>query len=234
MPELVERIRAAAFDLDGTLVDSAADLAAAVNAMLEALGLATLPQRDIESLIGDGVERLITGALAESAGCAPSLATLAAAAELFRQSYADGLFERSRVYPGVDEALRSLECLGIKLCCITNKRSEFTLPLLAAAGLANRFALVLCADRVEQRKPAPELLIAACKHFGVPPHELVYVGDSRVDIAAARAAHCPVAVVDYGYSRGVSLADDDPDWVIGSVAELLALPAIRRSADAEV
>ena len=233
MPEPVERICAVAFDLDGTLVDSTADLAAAANAMLETLGFYPLPQPQIESLIGDGVERLVAGALAQSAGCPPNPGTVATAMELFRRRYAEGLFVHSIVYPGVAEGLRSLEALGIKLCCITNKRSEFTRPLLGAAGLAERFALVLCADRPEQRKPAPELLTAACEHFGVSPRELIYVGDSRVDIAAARAARCPVAVVDYGYGRELALADGDPDWIIHSIAELVALPAIRRNADAE-
>jgi len=234
MPKLVERIRAAAFDLDGTLVDSAADLAAAANSTLEALGFYPLTERQIESLIGDGIERLVAAALAESAGCAPRQGTVATALELFSRRYAEQLFVRSSVYPGVVEGLGSLDALGIKLCCITNKRSAFTLPLLDAAGLADRFALVLCADRPEQRKPAPDLLIEACAHFGVRPEELLYVGDSRADVAAARAANCPVAAVDYGYSGGRTVADADPDWIIASFVDLLTLPAIRRSADAQV
>jgi phosphoglycolate phosphatase len=91
---------------------------------------------------------------------------------------------------------------------------------------------VLCADQPEQRKPAPELLIAAYKHFCVRPDELLYVGDSRADIAAARAARCPVAVVSYGYNQGFTLADDDPDWIIDSIAEVVTLPAMRRVAHA--
>jgi phosphoglycolate phosphatase len=233
MPQLIESFRAAAFDLDGTLVDTAPDLAAAANATLEALGYAPLATRQIESLIGAGVERMVWGSLAESAGRTPEPATVATATALFRRRYAECLFERSRVYPGVIEGLQALDALGIKLCCVTNKHSAFTLPLLKTAGLAARFAFALCADRPEERKPAPDLLIAASERLGVEPDQMLYVGDSRVDIAAARAARCSVAVVDYGYNGGHSLADEHPDWIIGSVAELLALPSEKRFANTE-
>ncbi len=233
MPRLVERIHAAAFDLDGTLVDSAPDLAAAANAMLETLGYMPLPERRFARLIGDGIDRLIDGVLAESAGHTAKPAEFATAAGLFRRRYGERLFDRSRVYPGVVEGLRALGALGIKLCCVTNKHSTFTLPLLDAAGLAGLFAFALCADRAEERKPAPDLLIAACKRLGVEPDELLYVGDSIADIAAARAARCPVAVVDYGYNQGRSLADEDPDWIIGSIADLVALPAMKRFANTD-
>ena len=233
MAKLVERIRAAAFDLDGTLVDSAADIAAAANAMLEALGFHPLPERQIKSLIGGGVERLVAGALAQSAGHVPGSGYLTASRQLFRERYAERLFQRSRVYPGVMEGLLALEASGIRLCCITNKASAFTLPLLDQAGLAQRFPLVLCADQPEQRKPAPALLIAGYEHFGVGPDEFLYVGDSRADIAAARAALCPVAVVSYGYNQGLTLADENPDWIIDSIAEVVTLPAMQRIARAE-
>lgn len=224
MPRLIERFRAVAFDLDGTLVDTAPDLAAAANAMLDALGYAQLSTRRIESLVGGGVERMVCGALAESAGRAPKPPTVATATEVFRRHYAESYFQRSRVYPEVIEGLRALNALRIKLCCVTNKPSTFTLPLLDAAGLAARFAFALCADRPEERKPAPRLLIAARERLEVKPDEMLYVGDSRVDIAAARAAQCPVAVVDYGYDDGRSLAAAHPDWIIASLAALVALP----------
>ena len=225
MSRLVDQIRAAALDLDGTLIDTAPDLAAAANAMLELLGYARLPEPRILRLIGNGIDRLVEGTLAESAGDRPRAAAVAAAPKLFRLCYAERLFERSRVYPGVMEGLRALHALGIDLCCITNKHSAFTLPLLEAAGLARHFAFVLCADRPEERKPAPNLLNAARERFGIEAGELVFVGDSRIDVAAARAARCPVAVVDYGYSQGQSLGDADPDWIIGSIAEIATLPA---------
>ncbi|HMA32067.1 MAG TPA: phosphoglycolate phosphatase [Casimicrobiaceae bacterium] len=224
------RFRAVAFALDGTLVDSAPDLAATANATLEALGHAPLPEARVAALIGGGVERLVEGALAASTGRAAAAGALAAALALFRRSYAERLFDRSRVYPGVVEGLEALDALGIACCCITNKASAFTLPLLDAAGLGRRLAFALCADRREERKPAPDMLLAACLRLHVAPAELLYVGDSRIDIEAARAAGCPVAVVDYGYHQGYSLADERPDWIIGSLVELSALPAMPRFA----
>ncbi|HEX6137733.1 MAG TPA: phosphoglycolate phosphatase [Casimicrobiaceae bacterium] len=232
MPRLVDRIRAAALDLDGTLIDTAPDLAAAANAMLELLGYSRLPEPRIARLIGNGIDRLVEGALAESAGERARPAAVAAAPKLFRLCYAERLFERSRVYPGVSEGLRALRALGIDLCCVTNKHSAFTLPLLEASGLARHFAFVLCADRPEERKPAPNLLNAARERFGIEAGELLFVGDSRIDVAAARAARCPVAIVDYGYNQGEPLGDADPDWIVGSLAEIAALPASKLLASA--
>lgn len=232
MPRLIERFSAVAFDLDGTLVDTAPDLAAAANAVLEALGYPPLATRRIESLIGAGIEHMVWGSLAESTGRDPDSATVASAIEIFRRHYAERLFDRGRIYPGVSEGLQALEARGIRLCCVTNKASAFTLPLLAAAGLAGRLTFALGADRPEERKPAPDLLLAACRRLGLEPHELLYVGDSPVDIAAARAARCSVAVVHYGYTGAAALADAQPDWIIGSLEELLVLPSEQRFANA--
>ena len=234
MPKLVEHIRAVAFDLDGTLVDSAPDLASAANTMLKLLGHAPLAERRIQALIGDGIDRLVEGVLLESIGRVASPATLADARSRFRQFYAEHLFDHGRVYPGVMEGLRALGDAGMRLCCVTNKHSAFTLPLLAAAGLTGFFAFALCADRAEERKPKPDLLLAASARFQVVPEELLCVGDSRADIVAARAAHCPVAAVAYGYNQGRSLATEHPDWIIGSITELVALPSAPRSANSAV
>jgi len=230
---LIDRIRAVAFDLDGTLVDTAPDLAAAANVMLAAFGLAPVSQARIGAFIGRGVEQLVAGAFAEAAGRGASPDELSTAIDRFSQSYARGLFDRGRVYPDVVDGLRSLAATGLKLACVTNKDCRFTLPLLDAAGLAEWFALVLCADSPELRKPAPDLLLAACRHFRVSPHKLLYVGDSCIDIAAARAAGCPVAVVNYGYGDGISLEDGSPDWVIDRIAGLTRLKAKQRLAKSE-
>ena len=232
MPRLVERIRAAAFDLDGTLLDSAPDLAAAANTMLGMLGRVPVAENRIAMLIGDGIDRLVEGVLTASTGRDVESAALVAAGGLFRQYYAEHLFDRSRVYPGVMEGLRTLADAGIGLCCVTNKHPAFTLPLLDAAGLAHFFAFALCADRAEERKPKPDLLLAAMARFEVAAEELLCVGDSRADIAAARGACCPVAAVNYGYNQGRPLAAEHPDWIISSLTEIIALPAKPRFANA--
>ncbi|MBS0325708.1 MAG: phosphoglycolate phosphatase [Proteobacteria bacterium] len=218
-----ERPGAVVFDLDGTLVDSVPDLAAAVNAMLADLGCAGLSQRLIGSLIGGGVDRLVSRALAES-GYAPAGSGMPEQAmQSFTRYYSARLFDRSRLYPGVIEGLDALAALGVGLGVATNKAGIFTRPLLAAAGLGGRFAVVLCADREEDRKPAPVLLEAAARGLGLPAGRVLYVGDSAVDAAAARAAGCPVALVDYGYNGGRLVADAGPDWVVGSIADVAAI-----------
>ena len=222
MAKLIERIRAAAFDLDGTLVDTAPDLAAALNGMLATLGHATLPAERIPPLIGEGVDRFLTKALTESCGEPPPRAILPAAAALFAELYGERLFQDSRVYPGVTEALSALEQAGIALCCVTNKHSAFAIPLLEAALLREHFAFTLCADRVEDRKPKPDLLLAACTHLAVEPREMLYVGDSHTDVAAAEAAGCRVLVVDYGYDHGRPV-DDLGDRVIGNLLEIVTM-----------
>jgi phosphoglycolate phosphatase len=221
--KLIERIRAAAFDLDGTLVDTAPDLGAALNATLTTLGLPALPAERIPVLIGEGIDRFLIKALTESCGFPPPQAMVPAVAELFERTYRERLFEHSRVYPGVAEALTALEHAGIALCCVTNKHSTFALPLLEAALLREHFAFTLCADRVETRKPRPDLLLAACEHLSLEPTQLLYVGDSHTDVVAAEAADCRVLVVDYGYDHGRPLDDLGADRIIGNLLEIVTM-----------
>ncbi len=223
MARLIESMRAAAFDLDGTLIDTAPDLGAAANRMLETLGYKPLPEQRIPALIGDGIDPFIWRALAESLGAAPPGAVTHAAAALFARLYGERLFEKSRVYPGVPEALRALDHAGIALCCVTNKHSAFAMSLLEAAELGDFFAFTLCADRVEERKPNPALLLAACDRLGVTPGEMLYVGDCHADIAAADAAGCRAVMVDYGYRNGRPLDEVRPDAIIGNLTEIVTM-----------
>lgn len=218
-----DRIRAVAFDLDGTLVDTAPDLADAVNAALTVLGCRALPEACIAGLIGDGLDRLVTAALTESFGRAPPAGARAAARKLVRRRYAERVFRQSRVYPGVRETLQALHGRGMPLCCLTNKQATFALPLLAAAQLEHLFAFTLCAERAFERKPHPHLLLAACARLHIAPPQLLYVGDSRNDVQAARAAGSPVAVVRYGYGRGVPDGSDEGDWSLDCLTEIIAL-----------
>ena len=224
MPTLTERIRAIAFDLDGTLIDTMPDLAAAINLMLGMLGARTLAEERIAALVGNGVEALVKGALRESLGeSATEPPRGAAALEMFRRQYRQNLFKHSRVYPGVTTAMQAFARMGLALCCITNKSSEFTLPLLETARLSDRFAFTLCADRPEDRKPSPNMLLAACARFGILPAEMLYVGDSGLDVAAARAAGCPVVAVTYGYGNERPWQDRRPDGVAGKLTDLLSM-----------
>ena len=226
MPKLVERIRAVAFDLDGTLVDTMADLASAVNLTLTMLGMPVLPEKRIRSFVGNGIEQLVLRALNESLDTRPAHAAQhSAALTLFRRHYAQGLFKRSTVFPGVVQALQSLTEAGLTLCCITNKERPFTGPLLEQAGLARFFAFTLCPERSEDRKPSPKMLLAACSRLGVTPAEMLYVGDSRIDIEAARAAGCPVITVGYGYDEDPAATTTGADASVLNLTDLLVLGA---------
>ena len=224
MPKLTERVRAAAFDLDGTLIDTMGDLSAAVNLMLGMLGAAELPEPRVRALVGNGVDQLVLRALTESLGNRPThSAQRSAALALFRRLYGQRLFKHSQVYPGVVQALRSLSDAGIALCCVTNKDSMFAEPLLREAGLGNFFAFTLCADRAEDRKPSPNLLLAACSRLGLAPAEMLYVGDTSIDIAAARAAGCPVIAVSYGYGKDHSTTEAKADGFVERLTDLVSM-----------
>jgi phosphoglycolate phosphatase len=224
MLRLIDCIEAVAFDLDGTLIDTAPDLAAAANMMLLILGGRPLPEHCIASLIGDGVDAFVAKVLDESRGASGFDRSLQAkATALFRDLYGQRLFERGRIYPGVVQILEELQNAALPLCCITNKESCFALPLLAVAGLRERFAVKVCADRPEDRKPSPNMLLAACRQLGIEPSQLLYIGDSPSDIAAARAASCRVVAVNYGYNDHHVLAEARPDGLIGDLTRITSI-----------
>jgi phosphoglycolate phosphatase len=232
MPKLNERIRAVAFDLDGTLIDTMGDLAASVNLMLGMLGAKELPEARVRALVGNGVETLVQRALNESVGSsATHAAQRSAALALFRRLYGHGLFKHSTVYPGVVDTLRALSEAELALCCITNKDSAFAEPLLRAAGLSEFLNFTLCADRAEDRKPSPNMLLAACSRLGITPAEMLYVGDSSMDIAAARAAGSPVIAVSYGYGKDHAggAGDVQPDARVDDLSEIVALCVLQTS-----
>jgi phosphoglycolate phosphatase len=217
-------IRAIAFDLDGTLIDTAPDLSDAAGAMLHILGREPLSEAQVRTMIGAGISELVRRVLvASSAGRGLNPVVYAGAEALFRKLYRQRLFERSRVYPGVRSTLHTLALNGTALCCITNKESCFTSHLLAAANLHTFFQHTACADLVENRKPSPNLILESCTQLGIEPKQLLYVGDSRFDIIAARAAGCRVAAVTYGYHDSHSLDELHPDELIGSLTEVAGL-----------
>ena len=225
---LVDRMRAVAFDLDGTLIDSVPDLAAAANYALVDVGATPIAQEAIAAMVGGGIEVLVERALTRAFSTRPTADLHGRALACFREYYAEHLYDRSRVFLGVVAALRALREEGLALCCITNKAATFAEPLLAAAGLAPYLDHVFSPELRAERKPAPDLLLRACNALDVRPVELLYVGDSCADVGAARAAGCPVAAVDYGYHQGQLRGEFAPDWLIGSLTEVIALPALDR------
>jgi phosphoglycolate phosphatase len=152
---LAERFRAVAFDLDGTLIDTAPDIAAATNAMLVRLGYPPLPGDDIVELIGQGIDRLVGEALGRSIGACAEPAMLARAISLFRDCYGEALFVQGRVYPGVIDALDALAARGVPACCVTNKPSAFALRLLTRRHCRGAFCSRLARTGRRNASPRP-------------------------------------------------------------------------------
>lgn len=211
------RYRAALFDLDGTLVDTAPDLAAAANRMLADLGRAALPDDRIRDFVGKGVVNLVNKCFEASGGGGEEDRTRAHA--VFERHYSAGIADRSRPYPGVVDGLEALERAGIAMGCVTNKAGRFTEPLLELTGLRRFFGVVVSGDTVERRKPHPDPMLYAAGKLGASPAETLVVGDSLNDVQSARAAGCAVVVVPYGYREGLSLEDLGADAVVASVEE---------------
>ncbi len=211
------------FDLDGTLIHTAPDLARAVNLMREDLGMAGFSEIQIMDWVGNGASRLVKRALTESWDGEPDPELFTKAYALFQQHYLDGVCEHSRPYPDVLEALEELSQRGFRLACVTNKPERFTGPLLDALKLTHYFEAVVCGDSLAEKKPHPLPLVHLCKQTGVRVEQAVLVGDSVNDIKAARAAGMPVICVSYGYNQGVDLVKLEPDAIIDSFKELSGL-----------
>jgi len=222
MPKLIDCVAAVSFDLDGTLIDTAPDLGAAANMMLIMLGGRALPDDRIPPLIGAGIDEFVKRMLTQS-GVEPDARLQETATTLFRNLYGQRVFQRSRIYPSVMMTLHTLRTMGLTMCCVTNKESKFTQPLLELAGISGYFASVLCPARPEDRKPSPSLLYAACRQAEVEPRDMLLVGDSRADIQAAQAAGCRVVAVDYGYHRDLPLEELRPDAIVSNLIEIMDL-----------
>jgi phosphoglycolate phosphatase len=217
------RPRAVLFDLDGTLLDTAPDLAAAANATLAELGLPARDPAVIATYIGKGIPKLVERALAGSLDAAAEPALLARALPIYERHYAAESGKRSVPFPGVVEGLRALRGARVPLACITNKAERFTADLLRRTALHGFFDALVCGDTVARKKPDPAPVLAACARLGVAPRAALMIGDSANDVQAARAAGCPVWCVPYGYNEGRPAESLDCDRLVASLAEAAAL-----------
>ena len=206
-------------DLDGTLLDTAEDLALAANLMLRELDRPVLSVATIKSYIGKGIQRLVKRALTGDLAGEPDPELLEKALPIYKKHYAENVHVNTKPFPGVEEGIERLRQGGFHLACITNKSEAFTLPLLRAVGFHDCFEIILSGDSLPKRKPDPMPLIHICQHFKVQPHEAVLVGDSLNDTTAARAAGCHVFCVPYGYNEGRDVRDLDCDAIVPSLVE---------------
>lgn len=212
-------IRAVVFDLDGTLVDSAPDLVGALDSLLGEHGRPAVGEPLGRSMIGDGAAKLVERGFTARGGLPEPLPDLA---RRFVEIYEARLTARTRPFPGVDAMLETLRARGLGLGVCTNKPDRATRILLEALDLARHFSAVVGGDGV--RKPAPDPVHRTLAGLGVAAHETLYVGDSPVDLAAARAAGTPVVLVSFGYTA-VPASQLGADAVIDDFAALPALIA---------
>lgn len=214
-----KQLKLALFDLDGTLVDSVADLKAALDLMYRELGMDRAEEAQVRSWVGNGAEVLVRRALSydiDPQACDEALFKVAY--EHFKSSYekTNGLF--SQCYQGAIELLETLQSQGVNTAIITNKPIAYTLPLLQKLGL--RADLVLGGDSLPEKKPSALPLLHALEHFSLQSDQAVMVGDSVNDVLAAQRAGISCVAVTYGYNHGVSISDTNPDLLVDSLTEL--------------
>ncbi len=203
------------FDLDGTLVDSTRDLAAAINATIAEMSPAAtaLPVPVVRSLIGEGAANLVEQSLARAGIASP----LDAALPIFMRHYAARLLDTTRLYPGVAEGLLALE--GRILAVLSNKPGPLCRAILEGLGVAPRFARIWGAGDFPGRKPDPGPLLALMRDLGATAAESVLIGDSAVDVRTARAAGVPVYGVAWGLDPQ-SLRESPPDRILSNLSDL--------------
>ncbi len=215
-------VRAVIFDLDGTLIDTAGEISAALNFALQELGRPQLALKEVEHLIGRGIVSMVERAIGTKAG---DKIDLDVAVACFRAHYARTVGTRAELFPGVLEGLHLLEDAGLPMSVVTNKPRFFTERLLDHLELAHFFAGVVAGDDGIPRKPHGDMLQAACRAMKSAPPASLMIGDSDNDVLAARAAGCPVWCVPYGYNEGRGPQTLQCDRLVDTVADAARLLA---------
>lgn len=221
MNSCLDGIRLVTFDLDGTLIDSVPDLAVAIDAMLGDMGLAAVGEMRVRDWVGSGSRKLVERALHHATGEGADTQRLEASHERFLHYYGLAPSERTRVFPGVREALAALQERGLTLAVITNKPYAFIAPILESLALDRYFATAVGGDTLPQKKPDPTPLLHVAERLGVEPAACLMVGDSRHDIEAGRRAGFRTLAVPYGYNHGEPVSLSKPDFLVESLAELV-------------
>lgn len=210
--------KAILFDLDGTLVDSARGIHAALDGVLKTLTGTGCTIDEVRRWVGNGPEKLVERGL-YSRGYEDDASEGHA---LFREAYQRTL-SQADVYPGVVAGLQKLQGEGLRLACITNKSSHFTGDFLAELGLASFFDRVLCGDEVERPKPDPQSLIQVCAEFNIQPAQAIMVGDSVNDLDPAYQIGMPGIAVSYGYHGDVPLEPYKPLAIVDNFEAVVEL-----------
>ncbi|MCH4812139.1 phosphoglycolate phosphatase [Vreelandella neptunia] len=223
--------RLIAFDLDGTLIDSVPDLAAAVSRTLNELDLDEPSEAEVRDWVGNGAPMLVERALTWALQTAPESAFQERAFQTFMAHYGAAPNALTTLYPGVRQTLRALHDNGLTLVLITNKPARFIEPILNHFELLDYFTLCIGGDSLSEKKPHPLPLLHAADTYQISTSECVMVGDSRHDIAAGKTAGFTTVALPYGYNHGEPIEDSHPDLVLSSLTELLmTVPHATRTA----
>ncbi|HWH73568.1 MAG TPA: HAD-IA family hydrolase [Methylibium sp.] len=219
------RLRLLSIDLDGTLVDSAGEITEAVQRMLVELGLARRQAAEIIGLVGHGtralVERLFERLRAERA-LGDALPDIEVAHACFDRHYAQLAGRTAQPYPGCVAALERLQAAGIVLACVTNKEQRHAERVLAGTGLARWFTTLIAGDTLPWKKPDARVIGALLARHGVAAAECAHVGDSAIDVEAARAAGVAAWALPEGYNGGRPIEAARPDRLFADLAALAA------------
>ncbi|MGI1989134.1 phosphoglycolate phosphatase [Shewanella glacialipiscicola] len=216
-----DQIKAIAFDLDGTLIDSVPDLAVATQATLAELGLSSCTEAQVRTWVGNGAEMLMRRAMTHALGLDVEQTALDAAMPTFMHHYQENLEKHSVLYADVHSVLQTLFDAGYKLAVVTNKPYRFTLPLLNAFGINDFFSLVLGGDTLAKMKPDPLPLQHVLREWQLEKSQLLMVGDSKNDILAAKAAGIASIGLTYGYNYGEDIGLSGPDAVCEQFSDIL-------------
>jgi len=213
------------FDLDGTLVDTAAEIAAAANATLAEFEVPQRPLAQITALIGHGTRELMLKLLEQTLIERPLRAAQLPVTEVlarFAHHYAATAGSSASAYPGCRETLTQLRAGGVRLACVTNKEERFAARVLQSTGLDDCFELLVGGDSLAHKKPHPGVLAHVLARLGGGPTEAAHVGDSRIDVETARAAGVAAWAVPWGYNGGEPIASAGPQRIFQSLPEIAA------------
>jgi phosphoglycolate phosphatase len=213
------------WDLDGTLVDSAPDLASALNTVLDKRGFFTLSINEVRAMIGNGVPKLVERGF-NAVGVRPDPAQLDELVAIFAKEYKACATDNTRPYPGVVEALQAIHAMNIPMGVCTNKPEAFTRQILEGLGLATYFNSVVGGDTTSTRKPDPQPVLACLRGLVSEPASSLMIGDSVHDVHAAHAAGVTIGVVPWGY-RSAPVEELGADFVLH---DLTGLPGLIRDA----
>ncbi|MGB0893165.1 MAG: phosphoglycolate phosphatase [Parashewanella sp.] len=216
------QLKAIAFDLDGTLVDSVPDLAAATQAMLSELELNLCTEQQVRTWVGNGAEMLVKRALTYVNMGEPTAKQLSHALAVFLKHYKLHLNKHSRLYSGVKNTLERLHQQGYQLAIITNKPFQFISPLLAAFEIEPYFDLILGGDSLAEKKPNPLPINHILTQWKLDKSQLLMVGDSKNDIVAAKSAGIASIGLTYGYNYGEDIGLYGPNAVFDEFESILS------------